>query len=524
MPLQIRFSIYFFSILLLFACKKSEGPTEGEKNAPIKNAGFELGSLQNWIIDNDKAAAAVKTNAAFGKYFMELSSGGNYTVTVSQEVSGLENGFYNLTAKIQNSGGQNACYIQASNAIGIQKLTSLPVATQTWKTVTIRGIEVTNGQLTIGIHTDAKANQWSRLDEFKLEKAEKPYTFLKGGDISQLSYIEQMGGKFFENGLEKDCIEILKNNGFNIARLRLYNDPGNAAHSPSNRLPAGIQDTGDILRLAARTKAAGMQIQLSFHYSDYWTNAGQQVKPHEWKHLNFEDLQQAVYDFTFRFMESMKQQGTTPEFVSLGNETSSGFLFPDGEYNNFPQMAALFNKAYEAVKAVSSTTQVIIHLDDAGNTDKYEWFFNTLSANGGKYDIIGASYYPFWTKKTADAIARWAVTISKKFNKEILIMETGYNFNATRADGWPGQLTDNGPYSTVYPSTPEGQKNFLLELFNEIKGIENGVVMGAIYWDPVMIEVPGVGWELNAPNVVSNTTLFDFSGNALPSLKAFKYN
>jgi arabinogalactan endo-1,4-beta-galactosidase len=49
-------------------------------------------------------------------------------------------------------------------------------------------------------------------------------------------------------------------------------------------------------------------------------------------------------------------------------------------------------------------------------------------------------------------------------------------------------------------------------------------MIGDLYWDPVMIEVPGVGWELGADNVVSNTTLFEFNGNALTSLKAFKYN
>ena len=84
-----------------------------------------------------------------------------------------------------------------------------------------------------------------------------------------------MGGKFYEDGEEKDCIEILKNNGFNIVRLRLYNDPGNPDYAPSNRLPEGISGPEDILRLAKRAKEAGMQILLTFHYSDYWRNTDQ---------------------------------------------------------------------------------------------------------------------------------------------------------------------------------------------------------------------------------------------------------
>ena len=39
-----------------------------------------------------------------------------------------------------------------------------------------------------------------------------------------------------------------------------------------------------------------------------------------------------------------------------------------------------------------------------------------------------------------------------------------------------------------------------------------------------MIEVPGAGWEVGGENVVSNTTLFDFNGNSLVSLNAYKFN
>ena len=267
-----------------------------------------------------------------------------------------------------------------------------------------------------------------------------------------------------------------------------------------------------------------MQIQLTFHYSDYWTNGSTQTKPHDWATLNYAQLKQAVYDFTFNFMTQMKAQGTTPEYVSLGNETAGGLLFPDGDYNHFAQMAELYNKGYDAVKAVSPDSKVIIHLDDAGSYDKYNWYFDALKAAGGKFDIIGTSYYPFWTKKTVTQMRDWANTISTKYNTDIIVMETGYNWNATLPSGAAGQLSNNGPYQTIYPSSPEGQRNFMYELFNGIKQANGGRVIGDIYWDPVMIAVPGVGWEAGAPNVVSNTTLFDFTGHALPSLNAFKFN
>jgi arabinogalactan endo-1,4-beta-galactosidase len=105
-----------------------------------------------------------------------------------------------------------------------------------------------------------------------------------------------------------------------------------------------------------------------------------------------------------------------------------------------------------------------------------------------------------------------------------MIMETGYNWNPTILSGKIGQLNNNGPYDSVYHSSPAGQRDFLYEFFNGLKTVNNGSVIGDLYWDPVMIAVPGVGWELGSPNAVSNSTLFDFNGNTLPALKAFRYN
>jgi len=529
-----KFKYLAVILLFLFSCGTDDnGPVQPEPEPQpdtglIKNSSFEVlgsvGNFSSWQTEFDTNAELVLNSGYFSGTSLQHKSSSNYKVYTYQQILNLPNGLYKLTAWVKNSGGQNSCYINAKNYGGIERMTSLPVSNSNWVQVIIRGINVNNGTLTIGHYSDALANNWSMIDEWQLVKDDIEYSFLKGGDLSELSYIEREGGKFYENGQEKDCFEILKNNGMNLARLRLYNDPGNPNFSPSNRLPLGIQNPEDILSLSTRAKTAGMQILLTFHYSDYWTNGGTQNKPHEWEGLSYEQLKTAVYDFTFDFMTQMKNQGTTPEFVSLGNETAGGFLFPDGNYNNFNKMAELFNQGYDAVKAVSPNTKVIIHLDDAGNSGKYDWFFGSLSAAGGKYDIIGASYYPFWTDKKVSQITDWADYQSTKLGKDIMIMETGYNWNPTLPAGWAGQLSDNGPYDNVYPSSPEGQKNFLYECFNGMKGAANGCVLGVVYWDPIMIEVPGVGWELGAANVVSNTTLFDFQGNSLPSLKAYKYN
>lgn len=101
-------------------------------------------------------------------------------------------------------------------------------------------------------------------------------------------------------------------------------------------------------------------------------------------------------------------------------------------------------------------------------------------------------------------------------------METGINWNPVTSYGQPGQLPNNGP--VPYAETPAGQRDFLYELFAGLKSVPDGNVIGDLYWDPVMIPAAGVGWEVGQPNVVENTTLFDFGGRALPGLDAYLYN
>lgn len=486
----------------------------------IQNGGFEDG-IDGWTIDGDANAVQIVDGGCEGFSALRCNFESQGNVSIEQAVSGIDDGIYDLEFYYKNTGGQTACYVSAGSDSDNMKMTSLRVSSDSWRRSYVRGINITGNECIIKIISQTGTSAWNMIDGIRLIKSEREFTLLKGGDISELSYVEQNGGIYYENGQEKDCIEILKDNGFNIVRLRLYNDPGNPDYTPSNRLPSGIQDENDVLRLAKRAKEAGMQIQLTFHYSDYWTNAENQIKPHDWEALSFEELKKALYDFTYDFMCKMKEQGTSPEFVSLGNETQSGMLYPDGGFENMSQLAELYNVGYDAVKAVAPESRIIIHLNDAGSKDLYNWYFGELNNRNVKYDIIGASYYPFWTNRSAKEMREWADYIINKFDKDIMIMETGYSWNKTLPDGTPGQLSHNGPYEDF---SPKGQKEFILELIDEIKLAKDCRIIGFLYWDPIFIEANGIGWELGGANVVSNTTLFDFNGNRLEVFDAFKYN
>ncbi len=485
----------------------------------LQDGDFESGNLSaNWQTSGDAGADFLPSSGAFsGAYFLQQSNSIPYQVQTFQLVTNLPNGYYKLTAMVQNSGGQNACYLS-----GNDRMTSLPISAQ-WTNTIVRGINVTNGQCLVSVYSDdGTGGDWCKVDLIQLIKDDLPYTFLKGGDISELTYVEQGpngngvgGGVFYEtNGVPMDCLQILKNHGFNTVRLRLYNDP-----SPANSmLPAGIQSPTNILDLAARAKALGFQIELTFYYSDGWANN----LPQAWTNYTFAQLTNAVYNFTTNFMTEMKNQGTTPEYVSLGNEINGGILLPAGSSGNWPQLAQLLKMGYAGVKAVSPSTQVILHLNSDISSNTVTGFFNQAVSRGVNWDIIGCSYYPFWTQKTAEQARDMINSWYSNFNKPVLIMETGYNWSTNKCDGFPGQLSNNGP--EPFPSTPLGQKQFLLNCFNAIKMVNQGHCIGDLYWDPVFICVPGEGWELGQANVVDNTTLFDFNGHALPALDTFNFN
>jgi len=368
-------------------------------------------------------------------------------------------------------------------------------------------------------------------------QAQQGGPLLIGGDVSTLTLMEKHGAHYFNrNGQQQDALQILSQNGSNIVRLRLYVQPGSGHGAGGYYWPKDSMNLADVLVLAKRAADLHMQIQLTFHYSDFWTDSKSQTLPLTWAaELNklqddtarFNRLRELVYDTTRQAMLAMQAQGTTPQFVSIGNEIEKGMLYPYGAASeaNWPRLAALLRAGSSAVKSVAPQTRVVIHLDDAGNTAKYQDYFDHVQKLQVQWDVIGTSYYPFWSRRRIAEVMDFCSAMSTRYNRDVLIMETGFNWTPTRADGYAGQLSDNGPYPDSM-SSPQGQAIFMRELLDAMKHTPR--VLGLLYWDPVMIATPGVGWAVRevddeaAENVVSNTTVFDFSGHALPILDSWR--
>jgi arabinogalactan endo-1,4-beta-galactosidase len=240
-----------------------------------------------------------------------------------------------------------------------------------------------------------------------------------GADISFLPQMESRGTKFSDNGVTGDPIEIMKAHGFNYIRLRIFNQPANPkGYSPGK----GFCDLEHTLAMAKRIKAAGMKFLLDFHYSDYWADPQQQNKPAAWVDENFTALKKSLYDYTVNVMQQLKDQGTTPDMVQVGNEINHGMVWPEGGINNLDSLAQLIYEGVKGVKAVSPKTIIMLHIALGGQNAEARFFLDNMTKRNVPFDVIGLSYYPKWHGTPADLKNNMA-DLAKRYKQQVMVAE-----------------------------------------------------------------------------------------------------
>lgn len=286
-------------------------------------------------------------------------------------------------------------------------------------------------------------------------------TIAKGGDISWLPQMEASGYVFYnDNGEAEDCFKILKDHGINSVRLRTW-------VNPSDNPQSGHCSKEETVAMAKRAKEWGMKVMINFHYSDSWADPGKQNKPKDWEGLNFEELKQALYDYTYDVINDLKKEGISPEWVQLGNEIPSGMIHPEGHTDNWPQLVELLNKGYDAVKAVSPSSKIILHVDQGNNNERFRWWFDNAEEHGAKYDIIGMSFYPWWLdgkpdyRDVIDDLGANLIDMANRYNKEVMVVEVG------------GE--DVQPNNTY---------NMLKAVIQKVREVPNNNGLGVFYWEP----------------------------------------
>jgi arabinogalactan endo-1,4-beta-galactosidase len=234
-----------------------------------------------------------------------------------------------------------------------------------------------------------------------------------------LPQLESRGMTFYDKGVETDAIVILKDHGFNYIRLRVFVNPENEKGYSPNTGFCGLENT---LKMARRVKDAGLNLLLDFHYSDTWADPQKQYKPKAWEGLAFEELTTRLKTYTKSVLLELKEQGTMPDMVQVGNEINHGIVWPEGHISNLDNLAALLKAGTEAVREVDASTTVMMHLALGGQNEETVFWFDNMIARGVEFDIIGLSYYPQW-HCTLDDLNANMLDIINRYQKDINVVE-----------------------------------------------------------------------------------------------------
>jgi arabinogalactan endo-1,4-beta-galactosidase len=334
---------------------------------------------------------------------------------------------------------------------------------------------------------------------------------IRGMDISSYLALKKAGVKYYDyEGNETPLLKVLHDNGINYIRIRIWNDPFNA---DGETYGGGGNDVSTGVEIAKEAAQYDMKVLLDFHYSDFWAEPAVQLVPKAWKKdvNNTEKMCSDVYDFTKESIQKFKDAGANIGMVQVGNEITNGLL---GIYSNRDKGESFnviwgdkkksteVNKYLKAgIKAVREYTPqalVALHLETP-NVWKYKTIMNTWKRDNVDYDVLGSSYYPFWSiaaKANTPKTLKDVQTLAASYGKMFAVFETSWVNSLNDGDGTPNSIGDS-TNTGAYEVGPQGQVNELTDLYDTVLSQDNG--LGTFYWEGAWIPVKAgwTNWEYN---------------------------
>ena len=334
------------------------------------------------------------------------------------------------------------------------------------------------------------------------EKYIKPSSsdeFINAVDISEQFYIQQSNTKFYDSvGNELDLLWALRQSGVNTIRLRTW-------------VGKGIKySMSDMNSFAKQCKKYGFNIWLAFHYSNTWSDPGNQPIPTEWSQCKASTLADSVFNYTYATCKLIN-----PEFIQIGNEINHGFLWPQGNMSDTQVFFNLLRSGANAATKACPLSQKIIHI---AGYDGSAYFFQWLNQHGVDYDIAGISYYPYWHGKNVDTLNIVLKDIQRFSNKRTIIAETAFPFTTGWNDWTHNSFGDSNLLPKQYRATNNGQYSFCRKLVSICRNLP--FTSGICYWEPTWVAYRGQTSTGCSP--WENQTWFDFKQRKLPVFDMFK--
>ena len=378
--------------------------------------------------------------------------------------------------------------------------------------------------------------------------------FYKGMDVSSLLSLEKGGTKFYNfEGEEEDLLKVIADNGVNLARVRIWNDPFDA---DGHGYGGGNCNIDTAVEIGKRATKYGVGLLANFHYSDFWADPGRQTSPKAWKNYTVDQKAEALYQYTYDSLTKLKEAKVDVPMVQVGNETNGFNIAGEKGIENFTK---LVNRGYDAVKAVYPDALVAVHFTNPEKRN-YSYVCKELEDHNVKYDVFGSSYYPFFHGTLTNLKNQLRNATNR--GKKVMVLETQYAYTSDDTDQCGNQFSEASAYEKDYPISIAGQANNYRNVCQTVASLDNNAGIGVCYWEGAWITASpkssnesdtdhwtrleklwsdnGSGWaskyayqyDVEAPQptewghfsagtVVDNMAFFDQYGKPLESLKVF---
>ncbi|MCL2153043.1 MAG: glycosyl hydrolase 53 family protein [Oscillospiraceae bacterium] len=319
---------------------------------------------------------------------------------------------------------------------------------------------------------------------------------------------------------------LVKDSGWSILRLRIWNSSSNPNSTTASCGPYVTRN------MARYIMGAGLDLGIDLHYSDTWADPQHQAKPTAWGNLAFDSLVTTMNTWTYDMIKSLVDQDTVPEYVAVGNEISSGFMWgsewnsiaghggssgynitqPGGgllwnywredevtpaQYQQYltqmDRFLQLVNAGVEAVDKVNADcgTNIDTELHFAFNVvegdnrvpipeseqlprldELFRRLSTSLKENGNSVDRIGISYYPDWHGSLAHLEDNIKVIRSYMPDVKINISECSPPNSGSRNDANRGS----------YTATVQTQGEDIATIMKIVSDIPNNLGVGVLTW------------------------------------------
>lgn len=369
-----------------------------------------------------------------------------------------------------------------------------------------------------------------------------PEDFILGMDSSCVPSLEDSGVKYYDfNGVETDVYTVLRQNGINYIRVRVWVNPFTKS---GKGYGGGNCDIQNAIKVGKRATANGLKLLVNFHYSDFWADPAKQMVPKAWAGMDIETKSNALYEYTRDSLQQLKDAGVDVGMIQIGNETN-GKMAGESIWRNI--VFYLMSSGSRACREIFPTALIAVHFANPEKVTNYKDYAKKLAYYNLDYDVFASSYYPYW-HGTLENLSSLLSEIAETYNKKVMVAEVSYAYTAEDTDFYGNTIGAGGAVVKNYPMTVQGQANCIRDVVNCMVNDTTNAI-GVFYWEGTWISVGtssyeenrvlweqyGSGWASSYSSeydpddagrysggcAVDNQAFFDPQGKPLESLKVF---